>query len=111
MKACIVMLRLLFDPFDYGYPNRCIPHWYETTWLWEKLRPFALLLRRIALSFGRTRRTWRPLKIKPFEKFIFPAVQRPYPVIRAEDIVGVQPMTRASGLDALIKKQFGKGRA
>lgn len=103
------MLRLLFDPYDGGYPHRCILHGYETTWLWEKLRIFSLLLRKVWLAIwhGRGYGRRKIATIADFSHFQLPRVNRPYPVIRPEDIVGVQPMTRAFGLDSIIKNKFG----
>lgn len=106
------MLRLLFDPVSYGWPNRCVPHWYETNWLWEKLRVSAALLRNVwrAIWHGRGYGRRKRIKVSAFTKLVVPLVRREYPDIRKIMLSGT-PMQTPVGLDMLIKKQFGKGHA
>lgn len=107
MKTFVLMLRRLFDERGYGFmEGRCIPAWYETLWFWEPLRVLVALLRNVWRSLWRGKQ--KPIVIRAFDRFVFPLVQRPYPVIDPIALVSVQPMQRAVGLDALIKKQFGR---
>ena len=108
MKSFVTMLRLLFDPLSYGWPNRCVPNWYETTWLWDKLRIFATLLRYVwrAIWNGRRYGRRKRVKVDNFKTFMVPLARRSYPDIH-KILTSVQPMTRDVGLDAIIKQKFG----
>jgi hypothetical protein len=108
----ITMLRRLFSDRSYGFvEGRCIPAWYETLWMWDRLRKLAALLKRVFLACTKGLRRRRQISVGDYTKLKLPIIRRAYPAIVAEQLCSVQPMTSPVSM-ALhvrhIKEEFGK---